>query len=172
MGSLYGRLHRMAKRHRGALIVVVAAAFVLGGCATAPQTPAPKDIDEMSPPEILYQAIISTYQSREMPIALSSEEFLVVTSEYTNVGPNLRRRMASRVVRASRGAMGLKVTTEWERRTRIDGEERWQPIDTDELRRRGKAEELDLARAIEKRFESWKEQWKASKKSAKETATP
>ncbi|QDG53974.1 hypothetical protein FIV42_25495 [Persicimonas caeni] len=114
----------------------------------------------MSPPEILYQAIVSTYESREIPVALSSDKFLIVTSEYESVGPNLRRRLASRVVRAAPGAMGLKVTTQWERRTKIDGEERWQPIDTVELRKRGKADELDLARAIEQRFESWKAQWK------------
>jgi hypothetical protein len=122
-------------------------------------------MDEMSPPEILYQAIVSTYESREIPVALSSDKFLIVTSEYESVGPNLRRRLASRVVRAAPGAMGLKVTTQWERRTKIDGEERWQPIDTVELRKRGKADELDLARAIERRFESWKTQWKENQDS-------
>jgi hypothetical protein len=70
--------------------------------------------------------------------------------------------MASRVVRAAPGAMGLKVMVEWERRTEIRGEEQWRPIDNQELRKRAKSTEIELGRAIERRFESWKSQWKAA----------
>ncbi len=119
----------------------------------------------MGPPEILYHAIVSTYHSRHIPIDVSSAKFLVVTSQYEEVGPNLRKRLASRVVRAAPGAMGLKVITEWQRRTVIDGKEHWQPVDTPELRTRGNAREIEVGRAIEKRFQSWKEQWKAKQQS-------
>lgn len=162
--SLYARRVEFAKR----CVALAALALTLGlglgvaGCASAPKTPPPQGIDEMSPPEILYRAILSTYEERDIPVALASDEIMLVTSEYEKLSPDLRKRMAARVVRAPRGAMGLKVTAEWQRRTVIDGEESWRPIDTEELRQRGKASELELARAIEKRFESWKEQWRAS----------
>lgn len=170
MRSLYGRRWRLAKHAAAILLITLATTFVAVGCATTPETPPPQGIDEMSPPEILYEAILSTYESRDIPVALSSDKFFIVTSEYEPVGENLRRRLASRVVRAAPGAMGLKVTTQWERRTVIDGEERWQSIDTEELRKRGKADELELARAIERRFESWKEQWK--EKNSEAAASP
>jgi hypothetical protein len=162
MGSLYGRRIQLAKHTVVIALVALTAAFSMSGCATAPTTPPPEGIDEMGPPEILYRAIVSTYQSQQIPIALSSDEFMLVTSEFESVGPNLRRRMASRVVRAAPGAMGLKVMVEWERRTEIRGEERWKPIDNQELRERAKSTELELGRAIERRFESWKSQWKAA----------
>lgn len=167
MGSLYGRRFRLAK-HAGALarvaivLMALTALFTAGGCATAPVTPPPEGIDEMGPPEILYRAIVSTYETQKIPIALSSDEFMLVTSEFEEVDPNLRRRLASRVIRAAPGAMGLRVTVEWERRTKIRGEEQWKPIDNESLRERAKPTELELGRAIERRFQSWKEQWKAS----------
>lgn len=162
MAPLYGTRRWLAK-HTATLVALAAMCLALGaGCASAPQTPPPKGIDEMGPPEILYRAAVSTYESRQIPIKLSSDKFLVVTGAYAKVGPNLRKRMATRVVRAARGAMGLKVTAEWQRRVEIDGEQRWQDVDTPELRERGNAEEIELGRAIEKRFESWKKQWKAS----------
>ncbi len=166
MLPLYGRPQQLAKHAVAIVFVTLSATFILAGCASAPKTPPPQGIDEMGPPEILYRAIVSTYETREIPIALSSDKFLLVTSEFESVGANLRRRMASRVVRAAPGAMGLKVTSQWERRTRIDGEERWQAIDTEELRERGKPDELELARAIERRFESWKDQWKEQQSNA------
>jgi predicted dienelactone hydrolase len=144
-------------------LTALAAVFAFGGCATAPKTPPPAGIDQMGAPEVLYQAILSTYETREIPIALSSDKFMLVTSEFENVGPNLRRRTNSRVVRAAPGAMGLKVMVEWERRTEIRGEEQWRPIDNQELRKRAKSTEIELGRAIERRFESWKESAAASK---------
>ena len=135
------------------------------GCASTPQVAPPEKMDEMTPPEILYQAIISTYEQRDLPIELASEKFMLVTSEYDKLSPILRRRMAARVVRAPRGAVGLKVTAEFQRRTRIDGRQVWTEVDTVELRKRAKSDELALARAIETRFERWKEQWKDSQDS-------
>jgi hypothetical protein len=163
MGLLYGRRNLMAKHIGPALWVMLAAVFVIGGCATTPAAPPPADMDELGPPEILYRAIVSTYESRKIPIALSSDKFMLVTSDFEAIGQNLRRRMASRVVRAAPGAMGLQVTVEWERRTEIDGRQSWRPIDNESLRERAKPTELELGRAIERRFESWKEQWKESK---------
>jgi hypothetical protein len=140
-----------------AVVVVLA----LGGCATSPDVPPPEDAESMNPPRVLYEAIVSTYQTRDIPIALSSPKYLLVTSEYETVEPGLRKRVASRVIGAVPGAMGLKVTVEWQRQAEVDGEDTWRPIDTAELRKRARSEELELARAIERRYESWDVEWRA-----------
>jgi hypothetical protein len=167
---VYGRACVLAKsagaRFRGLFALAGAmflAAILAGGCASASVAAPPAGMDEMPPPEILYNAIVSTYRGRELPIALASERFLLVVSEYREVTPNLRKRMSSRVMRAAPGAMGLKVTAEWQRRVVIDGEPSWQAVDTPGLRKRARAAELELGRAIEQLFESWKERWQASK---------
>ncbi len=163
--SLYGRALGLAKDAPAvaAALVILLSALVLGGCASAPTAPPPDGMDEMTPPEILYQAAVSTYESRDIPVEVASQKFMIVTSEYAPVSPQLRKRMSTRVVRTAPGAIGLKVTAEWERRYMGDGEEQWRAIDTEELRERAKPEELALARAIEERFEDWKKEWKADR---------
>lgn len=157
-GLLYGRGDGLAK---GVWVVPMAVLMLAlaAGCATSPEVPPPDDAESLSPPQVLYEAIVSTYESRDIPIALASSQYLLVTSEYETVEPGLRKRVASRVIGAVPGAMGLKVTVEWQRR--VDAEEAWRPIDTEELRRRARSEELELARAIERRYESWDVEWRA-----------
>lgn len=144
-----------------AVAVVVAAVLLLAGCATTPQEPLPDGLDEMNRAEVLYTAIVATYEANEIPIDLSSKESLLVTSEPEKKESDLRKSINSRVVRVAEGAMALKVRTEWEERASVDGEEIWQSVDSQELRERSKGDEIALARDIERRFEDWKDQVKA-----------
>ena len=111
----------------------------------------------MSPAEVLHQAAVSVFRERELGVSLESARFLVVNSEYHDVTDDLRRRFVARVIRGPEGAMGLKVIAEYQRRLELDDGTHWEPIDTDELRERARGKELELGRAIERRFERWSE---------------
>jgi len=156
-GALYGRAAPLAKCVRvGLAVFVLAMALVSAGCASAPATAPPAGVEKMAPAELLYQAALSVYETREIPVEVASERFLIITSEFQLVEPTLRKRMVTRVVRAAPGAMGLTVTAEWQTRVEKGDEFVWQTVDTPILRERGNVEELAIARATEKRFNAWK----------------
>lgn len=162
--ALYGRAGLLAKSVRagaraassvGALLMMVM--VLLGaGCASAPAVAAPEGVEQMAPAELLYSAALSTYETREIPVAVASARFLIITSEFQPVDADLRKRMVTQVVRAAPGAMGLTVTTQWETRVEKDADLVWQTVDTPILRERGNAEELLILRDIEQRFNAWK----------------
>lgn len=142
------------------LAAVLVAALLAGGCASGPQTPPPEGIDDMDRPELLYEAIVSIYEERDLPIDVSSEEMLVVTSEFEEEGSHLRKRYNSRIVRAAPGVEVLKVKAEWEQKTTVDGESRWEAVDDKQMKERSEEAEISLARDIEERFEEWKDERK------------
>lgn len=156
-GALYGRGVPLAKCvWLGLAVFLLAMALASAGCASAPATAPPTGVETMAPAELLYQAALSVYETREIPVEVASERFLIITSEFQLVEPTLRKRMVTQVVRAAPGAMGLTVTAEWETRVEKGAEFVWQTVDTPVLRERGNVEELAIARATEQRFNAWK----------------
>ncbi|MFW5967348.1 MAG: hypothetical protein ACOCV2_07510 [Persicimonas sp.] len=146
--------------------MAAAAVFLFAGCATTSEEPLPDGIDEMNRAEVLYTAIVETYEANEIPIELSSKESLLVTSEPEQEESDLRKSINTRVVPVTKGATALRVRTEWEERATVDGEEVWQPVDSQKLRERSKGDEIALARDIEQRYERWEDQVKADQKRA------
>lgn len=153
----YGRISRLAKR----IAALLLAASILGfcGCASAPVDPPPPQIDGMSAPQVLYQAILATFDERDLPVETASERHLLVSSTFQPAGAALRKQMTARIVRGMPGAMGLKITTDWQRRSEESQAPAWTPTNSPELNKRAQADELALARAIEARFSAWKGSW-------------
>lgn len=150
---LYGSRAWLAKGLRAGLLIGALGPAL--GCAHAPQPAPPDGVASMSAPEVLYHAILSTYESENLAVDTASQRFLLVTSKYRAVDENTRQRIVSRVIEAAPGAMGLRITVEWQQRESGAETSDWHPIDTPQLRERAHPTELRLGRAIEARFTAW-----------------
>lgn len=109
----------------------------------------------MAPPVVLHKAAVSVFEDQGLEIEAASEKHLFVTSSYAEYDKNLKRRYKAEVIRGPQGVMGLKVTVDYKRRYVDDGQEQWVPFDNARLRERARPWEIQLGRAIERRFEAW-----------------
>jgi hypothetical protein len=147
-----------ARRHRqvpGALLLVVGLALSLSACTTHSQPDPPRGVGEMAPPVVLHHAAVSVLEEEGHEIDVESQKQLFVTTNYDLYDENLKRRYKAEVIRGPQGVMGLKVTVDYKRRFVDDGEDTWVPYDNASLRERARPWEVQMGRAIERRFEVW-----------------
>lgn len=166
--SASGAIHRgrdLCSRYR--LLAALATGLLLAsatGCAStksdtaAPAKPAREAAPEQAAPEApatsqerLYGAILEEARARGWAIATASERFFTVVTDYEAVSARLRKRRIMRVVVLPRGG-ALNVTIEYQRDVGPEGAPRWALLESDAIRERAASEELELARAIERRF--------------------
>lgn len=140
------------------LVVGLTVAVGVGalGCRSAPPPKPEASLEGKSDPQILYLAVVETFEERGIPIDVASEKFMIVTSKYRKVSERLRRRFTARIVRMRGGATALRIKAEHERRHGRGDDVVWKTVDSDILQERAEKEELELARAAEKRFHRWK----------------
>ena len=113
----------------------------------APATPAKKRRSE----EVLYQAILQELEARGHKIATSSPRFFTASTHYDTLSARLRSRRVVRILMLPQGG-ALQVKVAMERDEGAPGAPRWAPVTDGALAQRAKGEEMELARAIEKRF--------------------
>lgn len=135
--------------------LLTAICLLLSGCAGQGAPDAPEGVEQMSAPEVLHRAAVSVFEEEGLEIEETSSKHLFVTSSYDDFSENLKRRYKAEVIRGPEGVMGLKVTVDYKRRYVDDGEEQWVPFDNAKLRERARPWEVQLGRAIERRFEAW-----------------
>lgn len=106
--------------------------------------------DEPTDAEILYRAILDTYQERGIDVAVSNEEDVIVMSPWVELNTELRRRYVSRGL-GGRG-LALRVIAQFERRDRTGPEPAWVPAEDGLTIERARREERELGEAIQARF--------------------
>lgn len=151
------RLTRTTTRRWWARWWVATTAVWFVGCATTPEPPEDLSVAGKSDAELLYEAIVRSFEERGLVIEHKSMKFRVVTSEYRPVSDRLRRRFTARIVPLPGGANALRVEAQHQRRHGGDDEPVWKDVDSDALNERAASDELDLGRAIERRYRRWKE---------------
>ena len=142
----------------GRIWATVALVFTLGvaGCQTAP-TPQPEmSLTDKSNTEILYHAIVTSFEDRGLGVDIASKEKLIVISPFKPISERLRRRYAARIIRMRGGASALRIKAEHQRKHGKEGDVVWRSVDSPVLAEQAKESELKLARAIERRFQEWK----------------
>lgn len=137
------------------VLVAVVAAYVVG-CASTPEPPEDVEVAGKSDAEILYAAIVESFRERGLAIEHKSFKFRVVTSQYRPVSDRLRRRFTARIVPLPGGANALRVEAQHQRRHGDDEGGVWKEVDSDALDERSASDELDLGRAIERRYRRWR----------------
>ncbi len=143
------------------VVATVAAGLWVGGllgvtgCQTPP-SPSPDERAERSARETqaLYEAIVATYKARDLPIDLASEQYQLVRSTYQIIDDRLRQRFVAHVVELPGGASALRVRTDHQRRYGRGDEAVWKEVDSKLLDERAREAELELGRAIERRYRS------------------
>jgi hypothetical protein len=104
------------------------------------------------PYDRLYQAIEGEVAARGWPVAVASPRYRTLTTEYEAAGQALRKRRTMRVVMLPRGG-ALRVVVEYERQvTGPDGQPVWEAAAESSMLERAREEELEIGRAIERRF--------------------
>lgn len=117
----------------------------MAGCASAQQADGPLIEPARDPYDRLYQAIEGETAARGWEVAVASPRYRTLTTGYTEAGEGMRKRRTMRVVMLPRGG-ALRVVVEYERSVAPEG---WEPVDGGDPAR---AEELEIGRAIERRF--------------------
>lgn len=102
---------------------------------------------ELTPYDQLYRAIVGETAARGWEVAVESSRYRTLTTGYVAAGEGVRKRRTMRVVVLPRGA-ALKVVVEHERQTG----EQWAPAEDKALAAQAREEELEIGRAIERRF--------------------
>ncbi|MGM0556781.1 MAG: hypothetical protein ACQEVA_10425 [Myxococcota bacterium] len=137
------------------LLVVLGVALLMSGCTKQATPDPPQGVGEMAPSVVLHHAAVSVLEDEGHEIDVESQKQLFVTTSYDLYDENLKRRYKAEVIRGPQGVMGLKVTVDYQRRLVDDGEETWVPHDNASLRERARPWEVQMGRAIERRFERW-----------------
>lgn len=138
----------------GALAVVTLLLTLGAGCASSPdRQDAPKQerLTKMSTMDRLYLAIEQEVRARKWPVASASKRFRVVTTAFEARSARLRKQRVIRIVVLPRGG-ALKVSVIVERDVGPDGQPEWIPVEDPATRKAARAEEVELGRAIERRF--------------------
>lgn len=139
------------------LLILTGVTPVASGCQSrARPVPDEVSLEGKSNPEILYQAILHTFERREIPVDIASDKFLVVTSDYQFLRERLRRRFTARVIRLPGGASALRVRAKYQRKHGSGSDLVWKTIEGDVVSQKASEAELELARDIEKTFRDWK----------------
>lgn len=126
-------------------------------CRTAPRVPPPDRAGEWSDSRLLFEAAVSVLQKRDRNIKLKSHRFGIIETKPVSVGKDRREIITVRFIQVPGGVIPVRVEITVEKRKKSNKDEtKWGKIDRDkqpDLRQR----ELSIARAIESRFQSWKE---------------
>ena len=159
---MYPYRRKLTRYWLGAAVLAVAAGLVVG-CQTAAPPPSDISLEGKSKPQMLYLAAVETFEERGMEIAVASQKFLVVTSEFESISERLRRRFTARIIRLPGGATGLRVRAEHQRRHGTGEDVVWKKVESEVLNERAGKIELEIGRAVEKRFRRWKEYRRSQK---------
>lgn len=125
----------------------LASATIAPGCATTGAPAAERRPSE----EVLYDAMVAEAEARGWEVATASPRYRIVTTGYEELSKRLRVRRIMKIVVLPQGG-ALQVTVAYERDAGPDGEPSWEPIAEGPVREKAAAEELELGRAIERRF--------------------
>lgn len=145
-------------RHYRAL-AVVATVLLSTACAsgTAERSSQPL-IDEPSDARILFESARDVFSETGIDVALAADEAMVLTSTWDQVHKELKHRLIVRVIEVHGGrGVALNITSEYLRRTRIDGEEFWTPPEDRLTKERAKNDEMELGQAIKARYDERRE---------------
>ncbi|MEM1347855.1 MAG: hypothetical protein AAGI01_04805 [Myxococcota bacterium] len=99
---------------------------------------------------LLYDAMLGEAEARAWPVETASEEYLIVATEFESLSRRIRRRRIMKII-VLQGRGALHVRVEYERDVGRQAPE-WVPLQNDAVWAKAKEEELEVARAIEKRF--------------------
>jgi len=146
-----------AGRVSALIVFLLAGGLSVGGCKSAPPAEPAVPVAGKSDGELLYEATVESFRERSIEIGHASGEHRVVTSEFDRVSDRLRRRFTARIIGLPGGANGLRVKIDYERRFGEGEGANWKSVESAQLRKRAQEAELELARAIEKRYRRWRE---------------
>lgn len=110
-----------------------------------------KVIKKRSSADRLFEAIVHESHARKFKMDTSSAKFRIVSTQFEKIAPRLRKRRIMRVVLLPRGG-ALHVRVEYQRNLGAVGESTWVALEAKDVRKEAAKEEIELARAIEKRF--------------------
>lgn len=99
----------------------------------------------------LYDAIVAETRARGWPIETASEKYYLVNTAHESLNERFRKRRIMRVVILPRGG-ALRVKVEHERNVGSQEQPQWVVVEDAITAAREDKEELELARAIERRF--------------------
>lgn len=99
----------------------------------------------------LYDAIVAETKARGWGIEVASEKYYLVNTEYETLNARFRKRRLMRVILLPRGG-ALRVKVEHERDVGTPEQPQWVLVEDAITNQREDKEELEIARAIEKRF--------------------
>ncbi len=123
-----------------------------GGLADKNQQEQKVDTRELSSKEKLFLAIDQEFRARGWEIATTSERFSTIATDFEPVSARMRKRRIGSILFLPKGA-ALKVIVEYQRDAGPDGEPEWVVMEPKgKIGEAAGKEELELARAIEKRF--------------------
>ena len=121
------------------------------GATSSEQTPPASSPPARTTAERLYDAILAETRARGWAVETASPKYYLVNTEYELLNPRFRKRRTMRVMVFPRGG-ALRVKIVHERDVGQAGAEQWVVVDDPITSAREEREELDLARAIERRF--------------------
>jgi ethanolamine ammonia-lyase small subunit len=149
-----GFVYRLERIVATLAVGLAAATCVVGSGCHTPSAVSAEERKEISKRETraLYEAIVATYEARDLSIDLASKRFLLVRSNYRRIDDRLRRRFIARIVRMPGGASALRVRTEHQRRHGRGEDAVWKTVESQLLEKRARKAELELGRAIERRY--------------------
>ena len=101
--------------------------------------------------QILFRAIIAECEARGYELATVSEQFFMVVTESEPVSAKLRKKRLIKIIVLPRGG-ALNVQVVYERDAGVGGQSEWKVVESESIRERASKEEMEIARAIEKRF--------------------
>ena len=139
------------------LLAALGAIVITTGCASNERASLERPLTGQSQPEgdstedQLWRAIVEEMTSRGWPLATTSRRFNVVATEHEALSARLRKRRVARIVRLPQGG-AISVTVEVERDVGPEGSPEWVAVTEEATRRTAAQEEMEIARAIEKRF--------------------
>lgn len=142
-----------------ALFISSLFAFTLVGCASSSAKQSDKLIEptetstrpKKTTRDVLFDAIIEESTARGYVTATESRRFWTLITEYESVSARIRKRRVMSIIVLPKGG-ALKVVVEYERDAGPEGAPSWEPLESEAIMKKASEEEMELARAIEKRF--------------------
>lgn len=122
------------------------------GLADRPPAEQKVDTRQLSSKEKLFLAIDQEFRARGWEIATTSERFSTIATGYESVSARMRKRRIGSIIFLPKGA-ALKVIVEYQRDAGPEGSPEWVVMEPKgKIGEAAGKEELEVARAIEKRF--------------------
>lgn len=138
-------------------LAVAGVGLLESGCQSGPEVEPDVSLADKSNAEILFEAILASLEERGLEVDSASRRFMVITSGYESVASRLRRRFTVRIVQLPGGSNALRVRADHERRHGSGDGAEWRKAEGDAVEDRAEKAELELGRAIERRFREYKE---------------